>query len=262
LSSQPSNSNAATKRALALALGVILIIIAALFLRRDPAEVVVAQAPPRGSVATPRVEPTPVPTDSQVEHETPAAVPVDSHATEISSAVSSEPEILIHVTAAIEGGCEIPRDAPVAFMQIMPGDQPAFIERRLLSEVGVDAGYTLHWQPGAIALGVHVESEVGAIPGMTFARQSLDGLRPGAYARPTTEDRGNHRFEHRSNARANGRLDDPAWRLPSAARAATRAGGNEEISHAYDGRNLSLHGRLGTPIRRLAFDDRGCRGVH
>lgn len=184
MSSQPSNSNAATKRALALALGVILIIIAALFLRRDPAEVVVAQAPPRGSVATPRVEPTPVPTDSQVEHETPAAVPVDSHATEISSAVSSEPEILIHVTAAIEGGCEIPRDAPVAFMQIMPGDQPAFIERRLLSEVGVDAGYTLHWQPGAIALGVHVESEVGAIPGMTFARQSLDGLRPGAYAVP------------------------------------------------------------------------------
>lgn len=90
--------------------------------------------------------------------------------------------IVIHVTAEMEGGCKLPKDTQVAFLQLTPEGTPLFAERRLLADVARDSGgYELVWRTGASELSVVVESRIGALPGVTMDRADLGGLRGGIY---------------------------------------------------------------------------------
>jgi len=178
--SQSNRSQVGTRRVLAAAVGMVLIVVIALILRRDKPAVVVAQAPP-GSAIAPPMDLKPSPTAAPMASPSPEATATPAESPDAFSDDSNNrlPVATFHVRADLEGGCVFPPDAMVAFIQIMPGDQPAIVKRVPLADTGVDGGYKHFWQPDAIALSVCVETEVAAVPGATIPRELLDSLPAG-----------------------------------------------------------------------------------
>jgi len=165
---------------LAVAAVVCLIVLLAVLMRRDDGAVVADSATsaqpdqrapkiaatPVGATPTPEVTPSPSPTPE---------------ATIAAQGTTAEAEVplYIRIRAVIEGGCELPADTEVSFVQILAEGTDAIVEKRALSEVSEENSYELQWKDGAKGLAVVMTSPVGFVPGVGMEREVLDGLKAG-----------------------------------------------------------------------------------
>lgn len=173
MSLRSGHSNTTTKRALAVAIGVILLVVFAVLLRRDPAEVAIAEAP--RVRATPRVEPTPAPTASPVASPRRPAPPAAKTPPPFEPPPPGDDGITFHVHATIASGCEIPADAKVLFLQTAPNVPPR-VQAIPLAEVSDADGFHMFWESDANAVVVAIEANGSAFPGIRLNRKFVDQL--------------------------------------------------------------------------------------
>lgn len=173
MSSRSVHSNATTKRALAVAIGVILLVVFAVLLRRDPAEVAIAEAP--RVRATPRVEPTPAPTATPVASPRRPATPAAKTPPPFEPPPPGDDGITFHVHATIASGCEIPADAKVLFLRTAPNVPPR-VQAIPLAEVSDADGFHMFWESDANAVVVAIEANGSAFPGIRLNRKFVDQL--------------------------------------------------------------------------------------
>lgn len=178
--SHPAKSG--TRRMLAVAAIVCLIVLVAVLMRRayDPIVENVALSAQRATPAQ-KVAATPV-----VATPTPEATPLPTPTPEATTAAAAtaprDLPLSIRVRALTEGGCEIAADTEVSFVQIMAGGEETFVDKRALSEVSGNNAYVLEWKEGAAALAVVLNSGAVLVPVAGFERGVLDGLSTGSHA--------------------------------------------------------------------------------